>query len=116
MNIHALNQLNLKIACSLAVLALSAGSAAAQTMPVRTFPIRGGTGPFAITMGGDGNFWFTLSNSNEVARITPTGNISYFTTPTLSEPAFITRGPDGNIWFAEGSASRIASVTPRGVI
>jgi streptogramin lyase len=67
-------------------------------------------------MGGDGNFWFTLSNSNEVARITPTGNISYFTTPTLSEPAFITRGPDGNIWFAEGSASRIASVTPRGVI
>ena len=67
-------------------------------------------------MGADGNFWFTLSNSNEVARITPRGNISYFVTPTLSNPAFITPGPDGNIWFGEGSTGKIASVTPAGVV
>jgi virginiamycin B lyase len=103
---------------TLAILAFAVtaiAEATAQTA-VRSFPIRRGTGPFAITMGADGNYWFTLSNSNRVARITPHGKISYYTTPTLSEPAFITLGSDGNIWFAEGSASSIASVTPAGVI
>ena len=105
-----------KLALGLALLALSAGTVAAQAPPPRTFPIRGGSQPFAITMGADGNFWFTLSNSNEVARITPHGKISYFVTPSLSEPAFITLGADGNIWLAEGSAGSIASVTPAGVV
>jgi streptogramin lyase len=109
------HKLHSKVNLGLAVLALTAGTAAAQA-PQRSFPIRGGSQPFAITMGADGNYWFTLSNSNEVAKITPKGKISYFTTPTLSEPAFITLGADGNIWFAEGSASRIASVTPAGVV
>jgi streptogramin lyase len=67
-------------------------------------------------MGEDANFWFTLSNSSKVARITPRGRISYVRTPSLSNPAFITPGPDGNIWFGEGSTGRIASVTPDGVI
>jgi streptogramin lyase len=100
----------------LTLLAFAAGFASAQTAKSRSFPIRGGTQPFAITMGADGNFWFTLQNSNEVARITPRGEISYFTTPSLSEPAFITLGADGNIWFAEGSSGAIASVTPEGVV
>jgi len=67
-------------------------------------------------MGEDGKFWFTLSNSNKVARIGPHGNIDYSRTPTLSNPAFITPGPDGNIWFGEGSTGKIASVAPNGVI
>jgi virginiamycin B lyase len=103
---------------TLTILAFALGAisqATAQTQQ-RSFPIRGGTQPFAITMGADGNFWFTLSNSSEVARITPRGKISYFVTPTSSNPAFITLGPDGNIWFAEGSTGKIASVTPAGVI
>ena len=37
-------------------------------------------------MGADGNFWFTLSNGSKVARITPHGQISYFRTPSLSNP------------------------------
>jgi virginiamycin B lyase len=110
------NKFRFKLGCGIAALALTAGIAAAQTAPVKTFPIRGGTQPFAITMGEDGNFWFTLSNSNEVARITPRGMINYRRTLTLSNPAFITPGPDGNIWFAEGSTGKIASVTPDGVI
>jgi virginiamycin B lyase len=110
------NKFRFKLGCSIAALALTAGIAAAQGTPVKTFPIRGGTQPFAITMGEDGNFWFTLSNSNEVARITPHGMINYRRTPTLSNPAFITPGPDGNIWFGEGSTGKIASVTPDGVI
>jgi len=104
-----------------AVPALCLGSPTSQALPpgsaqFKSFPILGGSQPFAITMGADGNFWFTLSNSNEVARITPQGKFTYFVTPTLSNPAFITPGPDGNIWFGEGSTGKIASVTPAGAI
>jgi virginiamycin B lyase len=115
--------MELKFALGLTLLALFAGSPTSQGVPPtdkashsKSFPIRGGSQPFAITMAADGNFWFTLSNSNEVARITPHGKISYFVTPTLSNPAFITPGPDGNIWFGEGSTGKIASVTPAGAI
>jgi virginiamycin B lyase len=107
----------LKITCGIAALAVSSGSAAAQTTPGKSFPIRGGTQPFAITMGEDGNFWFTLSNSSKVARITARGTtINYSRTPSLSNPAFITPGPDGNVWFGEGSTGKIASVTPDGFV
>ena len=98
-----------------ALLVLSSENAAAQARS-RFFPIRQGSQPFDITMGADGNFWFTLSNSNEVARITPHARIDYFVTPSLSNPAFITPGPDGNIWFGEGSTGKIAFVTPAGDI
>jgi virginiamycin B lyase len=98
-----------------ALLTLSSGNAAAQTR-FRAFPIREGSQPFDITMGADGNFWFTLSNGSKVARITPHGQISYFRTPSLSNPAFITPGPDGNIWFGEGSTGKIAFVTSAGDI
>jgi streptogramin lyase len=114
--IAARRQLHFKVTCGIAALGLLASSAAAQTAPVKSVPIREGSQPFAITMGEDGNFWFTLSNGGKVARITPRGRISYFTTPSLSNPAFITPGPDGNIWFGEGSTGKIASVTPDGVI
>jgi virginiamycin B lyase len=106
-----------KFTLGLTVLALCLGSPTSQAAPnSKSFPIRRGSQPFAITMGADGNFWLTLSNSNEVARITPKGKFTYFVTPTLSNPAFITLGPDGNIWFGEGSTGKIASVTPAAAI
>jgi virginiamycin B lyase len=114
--VSTLRQTHFQLLCGLGAFVLSAGSAAGQTAPVKTFPIRQGSQPFAITMGEDGNFWFTISNGSKVARITPRGNTTYFTTPTLGNPAFITPGPDGNIWFAEGSTGKIASITPDGVI
>jgi virginiamycin B lyase len=114
--VFARHQLHFQLTCGLTALVFSAGSIAAQTTPVKSVPIRGGSQPFAITMGEDGSFWFTLSNSSKVARIIPNGSISYARTPSLSNPAFITPGPDGNIWFGEGSTGKIASVTPNGVI
>ena len=105
-----------KLTCGIAAVILFAGSVAAQTTPVRSLPIRGGAQPFAITMAEDGNFYFTLSNSSKVARITPHGTINYSRTPSLSNPAFITPGPDGNVWFGEGSTGKIASIAPDGVI
>lgn len=105
-----------KFTLGLTALALCVACPTSQALPPnsKSFPIRRGSQPFAITMGADGNFWFTLSNSNEVARITPQGKFTYFVTPTLSSPAFITPGPDGSIWFGEGSTGKIASVPPTG--
>src|SRR5215813_4832887 len=115
--VFARRQVHFQLMCGLAALAVSAGNADGQTINTdRIFPIRGGSQPFAITMSEDGNFWFTLSNSNKVARINEDGRIKYFRTPSLSNPAYITRGPDGNIWFGEGSTGKIASVTPDGFI
>src|SRR5262249_44730906 len=108
-------QLRFQLTWGLTALAFMAGSATAQKTQDKTFRIREGSQPFAITMGEDGNFWFTLSSGSKVARITPRGVITYFTTPSLSNPAFITPGPDGNIWFGEGSTGKIASITPDGV-
>ena len=99
----------------LVLIVLLAGMATAQTT-FKAFPIRRGSQPLSIARGADGNNWFTLSNSNEVAAINPRGRIGYFVTPSLSNPAFITLGPDGNMWFGEGSTGAIASVTPAGVI
>src|ERR1043166_1403334 len=103
------------VAAAAGLFALSNGTLMAQEQ-TRSFPIRHGSGPFDITQGPDGNFWFTLSNSSKVARITPRGQISYIRTPSPSNPAFITLGPDTNLWFGEGSTGRIASVTPAGVV
>jgi virginiamycin B lyase len=82
----------------------------------KAFSIPTGSQPIAITRGPDGNFWFTLQNSSQVARITPDGVITEFRTPTLSFPFDITSGPDGNIWFSEGSNGQIGFITPEGKI
>ena len=71
----------------------------------QSFPIPSSDSqPISITLGPDGNFWFTEQNRSQVARITPDGVITEFLTPTFSFPIGITAGPDGNIWFAEGAA------------
>jgi streptogramin lyase len=84
------------VAAAGGLFASSIGTLMAQAQ-TRTFPIRNGAAPFDITQASDGNFWFTLSSSSKVARITPQGQISYRRTPSLSNPAFITVGPDGNV-------------------
>ncbi|MBA2435049.1 MAG: hypothetical protein M3480_00815 [Verrucomicrobiota bacterium] len=103
-----------RLALGLALAALAEGSAAQARS--RSFPIPTGSQPISITLGPDGNFWFTLQNSSQVARITPQGVITEFTTPTFSFPFDITPGPDGNVWFSEGSTGQIAFITPEGRI
>lgn len=83
----------------------------------RSFPIpTPGSEPISITLGPDGNFWFTEQDRSQVARITPQGVITEFVTPTFSFPSDITPGPDGNVWFSEGAVGQIASITPAGHI
>jgi streptogramin lyase len=77
--------------------------------------------PMDITLGGDGDMWFTDSGTNEarsfIGRIAPSGTISEFTISVEnSGPSGIALGSDGNMWFAEPGVSRIGRITPTGTI
>lgn len=100
-----------------------AGPAAAHatTSPaaprISAFPIpTPNSEPIEITLGPDGNLWFTEQNASAVARVTPSGAITEFRTPTFSFPKDITPGPDGNVWFTEGTIGKIGVITPAGRI
>ena len=99
------------------VAALSSRNVAQPAPRTRSFPIpTPGSQPISITLGPDGNFWFTEQDRSQVARITPQGVVTEFVTPTFSFPIDITPGPDGNVWFSQGAIGQIAFITPAGQI
>jgi streptogramin lyase len=93
---------------------------------VTTFPLPGDDDdyrPHGITAGPDGNLWFTFRFDPDedlaawIGRITPSGEITLFPTPTPpSRPWGITSGPDGNVWFTELAVRMIGRITPTGTI
>jgi virginiamycin B lyase len=62
----------------------------------------GSEGPADLTIGPDGNIWFTDFEQSRIGRVTPDGTITLFPLPHApSYPRRITTGPDGNLWFTE---------------
>jgi streptogramin lyase len=82
-----------------------AGTASAFT----EFPGAGGSG---MTVGADGNFWFTAGES--IGRMTLEGRVTYFPVP-YRETLGITNGPDGRLWFTEVKLREIGAMTTAGV-
>ena len=78
--------------------------------------ITAGAHPSEITVGPDGNLWFTEEDGNRIGRITPGGVVTEFTSGISAgaRPMGITAGPDGNLWFTEYSGNRIGRITPTG--
>jgi streptogramin lyase len=73
--------------------------------------------PLRITVGPDGNLWFTENGCGGIARITTAGVITqYFTGVANSAPWGIVSASDGNLWFTDELAHQIGSVTTAGVI
>lgn len=93
--------------------------------------------PSRIVVGQDGNLWFTEQGSvgangccepmfpapGKIGRITPSGVITEFPTPTnsagsnVTNPAGIAAGPDGNIWWTEYSyLTRPRGAEPGGLL
>lgn len=81
--------------------------------------------PWNITLGPDGNLWFTetgdyfnpdSSNYAAIGRITPSGRLTEFLLPSGSGPNGITVGPDGALWFTENGTSKIGRITTGGSI
>lgn len=69
-----------------------------------------------ITAGPDGNLWFTYfdynSHASKIGRITPSGTISLWPTPTAASfPTDIKAGPDGALWFTEYAVGKIGRIT-----
>jgi virginiamycin B lyase len=91
-------------------------------------PVSGAVAPQGITKGPDGNMWFTEHGADRIARVTPDGTITEFSTGitrpsgaaaadlTDAAPSSIITGADGNLWFTEQIADRIGRITPDGVI
>src|SRR5947209_3969028 len=76
-----------------------------------------GSIPYQITVGPDGNLWFTEIVGNKIGRISPTGSISEFPIPTAnSRPFGIALGPGGNLWFTEVVGNKIGRISPTGTI
>src|ERR1043165_3237108 len=74
--------------------------------------------PEGITLGPDGNMWFTETAANQIGRIDPKGRITEFVIPQpLSAPVDIVAGADGALWFTEesGFPEGIGRVTTAGV-
>jgi virginiamycin B lyase len=70
-----------------------------------------------ITVGPEGDVWFTEPGVNAIGRITPQGSITQFPIATPdSAPSEIATGPDGDLWFTQAQADEIGSITPEGTI
>jgi streptogramin lyase len=68
-----------------------------------------------ITAGPDGNIWVEQSMPGGIARITPAGTITQFSTGLLPNAGAdgdgFTTGPGGNLWFNDRGAKAIGKVS-----
>ncbi|MCW2951007.1 MAG: putative antibiotic hydrolase [Conexibacter sp.] len=69
--------------------------------------------PYGITVGPDGNLWFTKQGGG-IGRITPAGVLTLFAAGT--NPYGIVAGPDGNLWFTDIALGQIGRITPSGTV
>jgi len=73
--------------------------------------------PYAVTVGRDGNLWWTASMSNAIWAMDLKGHVVHrFTIPTpASQPWGITAASDGSLWFTENAGNKVGRVTTTGV-
>jgi streptogramin lyase len=87
------------------------------TGSVAEFPIpTSGSSPLGITVGDDGNVWFTESATNKIGRITPAGTITEFASGMGQGVKGITAGPDGALWFVLYQSGQVARMTDTGTL
>jgi streptogramin lyase len=80
------------------------GNFIGRVMPsgiIDEFPLATPSTPYALTLGPDGNIWFT-TGSNRLGRVTPSGTVSEFVVDELRFGTAITTGPDGALWSLSG--------------
>jgi|GEM_PF-1103791 len=83
--------------------------------PFQVRDLPNGSNPVRITAGPDGNMWFTANGTNDIDRLTPTGELTTFHVPTQkADPWGIAAGPDGALWFTELDGNKVGRVTTTG--
>jgi virginiamycin B lyase len=61
--------------------------------------------------------WFAENGTSKIGRITTSGGITEYATPTAnSGPFSITLGSDGALWFTEFNSGKIGRITTAGAI
>ena len=73
------------------------------------------SGPGEITLGSDGNLWFTELQTSKLGRLTPAGCLTEFATG-YHPPEGLTAGPDGALWFTEPGEAQIGHMTTGGLL
>jgi virginiamycin B lyase len=73
-------------------------------------------GIYDIATGSDGALWFTEENTQQIGRITTTGQINEYSIPDNATPSGITPGPDGALWFDEYSRNKIGRIATDGSV
>jgi streptogramin lyase len=83
-------------------------------------PVGSNSSPDAITVGPDGNLWFTEPKKSMVGKMTTSGVLTEYAIPidsSLGAPTpTITAGPEGDLWFTEPTKSIVAKVTTSGKV
>ena len=93
------------------LIVFTASFAAAQT--ITEFPITTpNSEPGGITLGPDGNLWFTEFGVGQIGRITTGGTVTEFT--AAGNPQLIVVGSDNHLWFAETTVNRIGHMSTSG--
>jgi len=71
----------------------------------------GNANPQGITLGENGNMWFTEYNSSKVAEVTPSGSVSEFGTLFGSDsPQMLADRGDGTVWYAGYGGNHVGYV------
>jgi streptogramin lyase len=89
--------------------------ARAQLVTELTAPVADSE-PSGITLGPDGNMWFTGYHAEEIVRINPDGSFTQFPTGAGTFPGVLVTGPDNNLWFSDAGTLKIGRMTPAGVV
>jgi streptogramin lyase len=90
---------------------LAASAAVAQV--ITEYPVTTpNSEPGGITVGPDGNLWFTEFGVGQIGRITTGGTVTEFA--AAGNPQLIVVGSDGQLWFTETTANRIGHMTTSG--
>ncbi|HEX7278120.1 MAG TPA: hypothetical protein VF255_00725 [Solirubrobacterales bacterium] len=104
------------VVCVLAAFLLSAAVAPAASID-GIFPLGFEVGTNnKIVAGPDGNVWLTVEDgTNDVARVTPAGQVQGFDIEGINSASGVTVGPGGNLWVTDvEKAARFAAADPEG--
>jgi RHS repeat-associated protein len=71
--------------------------------------------PASVVAGPDGNVWVSENNAGNIAKVTPGGSVTEYSTGSGSYPAGLASGPGGDVWFTAG-ADTVGKITPSGTI
>ena len=69
-----------------------------------------------ITLGPDGNLWFTQQTQGELGRLTPSGQITLYSTGVGSGPHGIGFDKEGRLWITRQFSNTISEVDIKGTV